>query len=243
MFLKYKYYIHNIISLLSFCFFNTIIDLITGKLIKLKPIDFLYYGVLITEETFYCCMKYMLDKRYHKYWDLIFFQGAFLLIYTIISVFIRIKINGNSDFIDNYFSIDKIGPVCAIFFFNLVCNGMIQQVLNVLIIDLFTPNHMLIPYVINKIKKILFNNPESDNTRFLCLIPFVFEMLSLLFYVEILECNFCNLNENTKRNIMLREIEEMNKKEFYENASEIDDDSIIHNNTTITELDSNTVYS
>ena len=44
---------------------------------------------------------------------------------------------------------------------------------------------------------------------------------------------------------MLREIEEMNKKEFYENASEIDDDSIIHNNTTITELDldSITVYS
>ena len=30
-------------------------------------------------------------------------------------------------------------------------------------------------------------------------------MLSLLFFLEILEFNFCHLNKNTKRNIMLRE--------------------------------------
>ena len=113
------------------------------------------------------------------------------------------------------------------FFFYLVCTGIIQQILNVLIINLFTPNHMHIPYIINKIKKLLFNNSQNDNTRYYCIIPFVFQMLSLLFYVEILECNFCNLNKNTKRNILLREIKEMNEKDIIINDYEIDDDDTI----------------
>ena len=35
----------------------------------------------------------------------------------------------------------------------------------------------------------------------------MFQILSLLFYLEIVEYNFCNLNKNTKRNILLRENE------------------------------------
>ena len=241
--LKNRYYIHNIISLLSFCIFNTLIDLVTGIIFKLQVIDLAYSGIIITEEVFYCYMKYMLDKKYHKYWDLIFFQGVYLIIYVIISIFIRIKINGNSDFIINYFNKENMGPVIGIFFFNLVCTGIIQQILNVLIIDLFTPNHMLIAYVIKKIKKLLFNNPESDNTRFYCIIPFIFELLSLLFYVEILECNFCSLNKNTKRNILLREIDEMSEKENIDNDSEIEDDLIINNNQSEQEIDDNSIYS
>ena len=116
VFLKYRYYIHNIISLLSFCICNIIIDLITGSLLKLQAIDLAYSGVIISEVLFYYVMKYMLDNKYHKYWDLIFFQGVYLLLYTTISVLIRIKINGNTDFFINYFSKDQIGPVLGIFF-------------------------------------------------------------------------------------------------------------------------------
>ena len=174
-------------------------------------------------------MKYMLDSKYHKYWDIIFFQGVFNFIYMSIAVIIRIKIDNDSSFIKGYFSQDQIGPVSAIFFFNVFCSGLIQQVLNVLIIYLFSPNHMLIAYVINKIKKILFNNTNSDNSRFYCLIPFVFQILSLLFYLEIFEYNFCDLNKNTKRNIRLREIEEMNNKGNNDNYYEISDDLYIKN--------------
>ena len=234
--LKYKYYIHNIISLLSFCICNIIIDLITGSLLKLQAIDLAYSGVIISEVLFYYVMKYMLDNKYHKYWDLIFFQGVYLLLYTTISVLIRIKINGNTDFFINYFSKDQIGPVLGIFFFNLVCTGIIQQILNVLIINYFSPNHMLIAYVINKIKKILFNNPESDITRFYCLIPFVFQMISLLFFVEVLECNFCNLNKNTKRNIRARENEEMFERKTTFNEIELSDGIVIKKEDFETEL-------
>ena len=227
LFLKYKYYIHNIISLISFCIFSTIIDLIAGSLQQLQLIDSLYSGVVITEDLFYCFMKYMLDSKYHKYWDIIFFQGVFNFIYMSIAVIIRIKIDNDSSFIKGYFSQDQIGPVSAIFFFNVFCSGLIQQVLNVLIIYLFSPNHMLIAYVINKIKKILFDNTKGDNYNLFCIIPFIFQILSLLFYLEILEYNFCNLNENTKKNIRLREKEEMVSRESKANEIELADGLIL----------------
>ena len=227
LFLKYKYYIHNIISLISFCIFSAIIDLISGNLLKIQSIDLLYIIVIVTEDFFYCYMKYMIDKKYHKYWDIIFFQGVYNFIYMSIAVIIRIKIDDDASFIAGYFSEDQIGPVSAIFYFNVFMTGLVQQVLNVLIIYLYSPNHMLIAYVINKIKKILSDKTRTDYYHLFCIIPFVFQILSLLFYLEIFEFNFCNLNVNTKRNIQLREKEEMAPREKTENVIELSDNLII----------------
>ena len=86
---------------------------------------------------------------------------------------------------------------------------------------------MLIAYVINKIKKILFDNTKDDNSNLFCIIPFVFQILSLLFYLEILEYNFCGLNKNTKKNIRLREKEEMVFRETKFNEIELAEDLVI----------------
>ena len=86
---------------------------------------------------------------------------------------------------------------------------------------------MLIAYVINKIKKILFDNTKGDNYNLFCIIPFIFQILSLLFYLEILEYNFCNLNENTKKNIRLREKEEMVSRDSKANEIELADGLIL----------------
>ena len=69
-------------------------------------------------------------------------------------------------------------------------------------INILTPNHIIIPYEIGKIVAIIVSNIEAGNTNFvdfLFLIPFIFQILSLLFYLEILEFNFCGLNKNTKK--------------------------------------------
>ena len=68
---------------------------------------------------------------------------------------------------------------------------------------------IIVIYYYNKIIYILF------------LIPAFFQIIILLFYLEILEFNFCNLNRNTKRNIMLREEEEM----------------LLRNNTNVSEIE------
>ena len=76
----------------------------------------------------------------------------------------------------------------------------------------------------------------------LFLIPAFFQIVSLLFYLEILEFNFCNLNRNTKRNIMLREEEEMLlRNNTNVSEIEIDKDLIVKNPTVKKELELNTI--
>ena len=76
----------------------------------------------------------------------------------------------------------------------------------------------------------------------LFLIPAFFQIVSLLFYLEILEFNFCNLNKNTKRNIMLREEEEMLlRNNTNVSEIEIDKDLIVKNPTVKKELELNTI--
>ena len=46
--------------------------------------------------------------------------------------------------------------------------------------------------------------------RWIILIVSIFQIIFLLFYLEIFEFNFCSLNENTKRNISEREQRQKN---------------------------------
>ena len=81
-----------------------------------------------------------------------------------------------------------------------------------LILDYFSLNHVLISQAMYFIVVyFIYCVSDFDNYgRYLIfLIPSFFQIVSLLFFIEILEFNFCNLNKNTKRNIMLREETEM----------------------------------
>ena len=79
---------------------------------------------------------------------------------------------------------------------------------------------------------VFFSDYNKYKYHLLFLIPAFFQLLSLLFFLEILEFNFCNLNYNTKRNIMLIQEEEMllrNDSNTNDIEIEIDKDLIIKN--------------
>ena len=61
---------------------------------------------------------------------------------------------------------------------------------------------MLIAYEFIKIYYVL--TKSKSNNRWYSIILFIFQFLVLMFFLEIFEFNFCKLNENSKRNIMLR---------------------------------------
>ena len=61
---------------------------------------------------------------------------------------------------------------------------------------------------------------EDNPNRLYTLIPFAFQILALLFYFEILEFNFCELNKNTAKNI--RMIEESERKSRLSISSDIE---------------------
>ena len=65
------------------------------------------------------------------------------------------------------------------------------------------PDYILISFSISRIINIVMETKE-----YICLILFPFQFISLMFYLEIFELNFCGLNKNTRRNIEERQIEE-----------------------------------
>ena len=66
---------------------------------------------------------------------------------------------------------------------------------------------ILICLIISKCVSTLITKETS--IKYLIIIPFVFQFLSLTVYLEIIELNFCGLNKNTKTNINIRGEEDM----------------------------------
>ena len=73
-----------------------------------------------------------------------------------------------------------------------------------MIIDKLSPNYVIIAIEIGKIPVIIKEAKDIINKILISFISF-FQIICLLFYLEIFEYNFCSLNKNTKRNVIKRE--------------------------------------
>ena len=80
IFLDYKYYIHNVISLISFCIFGIIIDVILKHFSNFKPVDLVYFLDGIIRTIILCYFKYMMEIKFYKYWNIVFIVGLISLI-------------------------------------------------------------------------------------------------------------------------------------------------------------------
>jgi len=232
--LKTKYYIHNIISLILFCIFTIINDFIFGYFNNIKLISLLSLLPLLVDDLLCCYMKYLIDKKYHSYWNILFFNGLFLFIIVGIFFIIIIILDPYNNLIFITIKKAEIKFVIINFFLDSILNVYSRLLLLLIILDYFSLNHALISFILHTII-INFISCVSNFNKYkylYFLIPAVFQILSLLFFLEILEFNFCNLNKNTKRNIMLREEDEMllrNNSIASEIEIEVDKDLVIKN--------------
>ena len=241
--LKSKYYIHNIISLILFCIFTVIIDLIIENLKYIELKSFLFFIPNLVDNILSCYMKYLIDKKYHSYWNVLFFFGLFIFIVYTTEFIIKIKKEPNTIFkvIEN----GKTKYIILNFLLDAIVHEYLRMLLTLLILEYFSFNHVFISHllyriVIGFIQSI--TNFDSYKNYLFFLIPAFFQVFSLLFYLEILEFNFCNLNRNTKRNIMLREEEEMLLRNNTNVSDiEIDKDLIIKNPTIKKDLELNVI--
>ena len=204
LFLKYKYFIHHIISLIIFCIIGVCIDLLLENF-KQNPLgkdykEIIFFIVIILLEIInYCYQKYMMDKLYYSYWNISLALGLSLFV-QILSPLLYNLIIKDKRTIDLFLKL-KPGYIILGFFLNIVI-GFIQYLSRILILDYFTPNHIMISYELIKIYYVLKNSPCEN--RWYSIILFILQFLILMFYLEIFEFNFCKLNKNCKRNIMLR---------------------------------------
>ena len=215
LFLKYKYYIHNIISLIIFCILSAVIDIV----LKNYESGFFNLGfktiigdvlIIICELICFCYQTYLMNNLYYNYWTIAFVISSIILTLNLVSIIVALIIGnpeGENNFFNNFCKFIKEGNpgyIVLRIIIAFVFKGFAQQLFRVLTLDYLSPNHILISYEIIKMLSVL-TNPELGTEKWYSLIPFIFQFMSLFFYLEIFEYNFCGLNKNTKRNIQKRE--------------------------------------
>ena len=212
--LKYKYFIHHIISMVGFILFGNFSDLLLGtytELIKFGavPIIIQIFGV-ISDVAYYYYQKYMMEKLFYPYWRISFAVGIGLVLFTtVLLIYILVLKEKASPFIVNYqrfysyFNGNDIGLKVLKMILNYI-SSVISTILYILNIYYFSPNFILISFQFNKFVDVLIN--EKDYKKYFTIIFFVVQIFFLMIYLEIIELNFCDLNKNTKKNIDLRSI-------------------------------------
>ena len=214
--LKYKYYIHHFISIAVFVILSIAIDLILKNYQTANKatiiISILY---VLVESIHYSYIKYLVEKKYYFVFDIMGILGTFNLIFTFIAftgeiIDNKVKRNNSLIFQFYYFYREYLTWYMIIrFIIGFIIEGMILSTLEVIIIKELTPVYVIIGYELSKIPTSIIEIKENKN-RWKILVISIVQIFSLLFYLEILEFNFCSLNRNTKKSIIERE-----RNEFY----------------------------
>ena len=210
--LKYKYYIHHTISIIIIVIFGLIIDIFFGGLIEANIITLICAVFLVLiDSLLYSYFKYLIEFKYYYFLDVLLILGINNFVLCVVTyVFIFIKENENEQNIiafQLYEIYTKAGIIKIIitFIFGLIMEGFIFTTINFLILDKLTPNYVIISKLIGNAIAALYLKKQSNIKLLVSSILSILQIFGLLFYLEILEFNFCSLNKNTKRSILERE--------------------------------------
>ena len=218
--LKYKYYIHHIISIIIFMIFGIFCDIILNSYNHNSEHFFLINLIRIIqaalETLFYCYQKYMMEKLYYPYWNVSFIPGValFFLCTTALTIILIYPENELSISFYSYFNGEdyglKFGKIIFIFIIYIISRPLI-----ILILFYFMPNFILI---IMQLSYITQNIIDNSADKLYSIIFYIIEFIALMIHLEILELNFCGLNKNTRRNIDLRSKSDLSIEDIYSNA-------------------------
>jgi len=211
--LKYKYYIHHFISIAILVILYLSIDLLLGNFNKS---NFLNFGenilYILTDLLIFSYIKYLIEFQYFYFMDIIFIMGVFEFLFYFVCFIIVIIINSvngsNIIFLNFYNFYNDNGALKMIyrFLFEFIFIAPLIGINEVIIVKELTPNHNTIAYQLSVIfLSIIYSEGINSINRWLIIIIFIFQIIFLLFFLEILEYNFCSLNRNTKKSIMKRE--------------------------------------
>ena len=208
-------YVHHYIGLIIFIISSISID-ITFNLSLFTP-GFLFiiiYILFIMMDSLYITYeKYMMDKLYYSPFMVLFFIGILFssvaiisIIYVIINETVKPDSKRLLENFSDYFIKHDYKIILIYLFYNSIFRFVIN-ILKILTVSYFSPNHTYTAYIIIKLVDLLIKNDYKY--KYFSIICFIPQFLGLLIFLEIIELNFCKLNKNTKRNIRKRESEEI----------------------------------
>ena len=203
-FLKYKYYIHHIISLSIFCISCVLLDIILGHFSNLG-LSLLYMFIYVScDAVISIYLKYLMDYKYKQYWNILLAIGLIYFLSGFIEFIIQLILNKSQvlEMLKYYFTNTGVGYIILRFFVEFIFGGFFREMIKCVIIKNFSPDYILIG---NQAGLIFIDIYLIDEKyQYSSILLFILLIFSLLFYLEILEYNFCDLNKNTKRNIQIR---------------------------------------
>ena len=207
--LKYKYYKHHFISIISIVILGIAIDLILNNF---KHTDILTFGAsilyVLADSFIYCYYKYLIEFKYYYFMDILFISGVMnMCVHTLsfIGMMIYEEVADSKEIIIQFYDLYMqrgIWHMIGRFLVGMLLNGFLVGIIEFLILDKLTPNYIIICYEIGKIPSSLYYYEGWE--KWIALVVAILQIISFLFYFEIFEFNFCSLNKNTKRNITKR---------------------------------------
>ena len=152
--------------------------------------------------TYVMYKYYMLIKYIHPY-EIMFFEGLFELLFSIITLIIA-KSFGKLDNLINFIGDFKGIEILKIIAWILV--SFIYHAILFKVIDTFSPFYIHISIIISEFINVFFKGEEEHTIPKIIfyVFSFIFSPFSVLVFLEIIELNFCGLSYMTKKNIELR---------------------------------------
>ena len=233
--LNYKYYIHHMISMSIYCALGISIELILENFTRIGyKYVYIFIIYIINEILIFCYLKYMMDKLYYPLTEVILYYGicellAKIIIFSGKAIYqYNNDIEGIIDGIKTYFQEASVLVIIFFQFIYILLDGALTNILKILIIYYLRPNLLIVTDEINVLEGIVLYGDNPN--RFYTLIPFVIQIFVMLFYFEILELNFCNLNENTAKNIEMREENERQSRSSCSSLIELEEQYYVKDN-------------
>ena len=206
---------------LLFAILCIIIDLILNNFKRANKATIIFSVICVSSESlFYSYLKYLIEKKYYFPLDILyklgFFSFGFYLIALSIEVIIHKVKGSNNIFFQFYYVYEEFEVWYMIidFLFGFIFLGLFIGIFELIIIKELTPNYVIIAYGLSMIPSSIIGIGGKE--RWIILVIFIFQIISLLFYLEIFELNFCSLNKNTKKNILEREYNQLDNPQDIE---------------------------
>ena len=212
--LKTKIYIHQLIALIIMIILGIILITINyydGEYDKLTGFDYKILLIIIIELIFslnIVICKYSMEYKFYSPYEICLCEGIFAVIANILLliIFSNIKFSSkNNDgkiYIDNFDYFKKAKFIDYIIFIISMITRWIFTLFILIIIKKYTPSHAVLIFIIGEM-----GFAFTTGIIFLKIIKvtiFIFLIILILIFTEIIELNFFGLSRNTKKNISER---------------------------------------
>ena len=215
----FKFYKHRIIGIIIFFIFSIIIDILISfyKLTK-EPFRFsqliiqLFYFILYSITLNY--RKYLMEAKYVSPFMVCSIFGLFDFIIQIIFEIIGYNYQNFLSYNEKEITLSLLRNVEIANISSILLKSIPFIILYIifyccyyLIIDKFTVIHGVIMEIITLFSDILIKRLKGQESYKIAIFSFlyIFNIIGLFIYIEIIELKFCGLNEYTRRKILDRE--------------------------------------